>query len=308
MLEQLQTGFAPIMDPLHPLIEERRPEIGVTFPVYTYYADNNIQKLGSYDHYHSYFEILFINQDTFYVTIDYEKHHLTKGDLLLIADGTIHSSQYRPEAATKMVVLQFMPGFLFNGALDEIDSKYLASIYNFVRLHKKLIMHTGESGGHIFGILQHTIREYEDKKTGYEVFLKANITSILAYMIRDLFSDAEEFKSHIVNYKKIEPVIMYIEKEYMNDISLSKAANLTNMTYSYFSYIFQKITGFTFKDYLARMRIRQFERLIITGNKSITSAAYQVGFGSISNFYRTYKKIRNNSPNHYLMEVEKRKS
>jgi AraC-like DNA-binding protein len=305
--EQNKVDFLPITDPLHPLIEERRPEIGNTFPVLTYFADNRTQKLGSYDHYHSYFEILFISQDSFHVTIDYEKHHLIKGDLVLIADGTVHSSLYRPEAATQMVVLQFMSSFIFNGLLDEIDSKYLTSIYNYIRLHKKLILHMGEEDN-FFGILLDTIQEYQEKKTGYEVFIKANITRLFAIMIRYLFGDIEEFKSHILNYKKIKPVITYIEKEYMNDINMDKAANLTNLTYSYFSHIFQKITGYTFKDYLALVRIRKFEQLIITGNKSITDAAYQVGFGSISNFYRTYKKLRNNSPNHYLLEVEKRKS
>lgn len=88
----------------------------------------------------------------------------------------------------------------------------------------------------------------------------------------------------------------YIEKNYMNDITLKTVASQFNISYYYFSRIFSNTFNMTFKQYLDNIRINAAESLLQDKNIPITEIAYNCGFTSIRTFNRTYKRIKGHSP------------
>ncbi len=89
---------------------------------------------------------------------------------------------------------------------------------------------------------------------------------------------------------------MFIADQYTEELSLEQVAKQVNMSAFYFCKMFKKATGLTFTDYLARIRIEKVKNLLLNPNKRISEAAYEVGFQSLSQFNRVFRRIAGESP------------
>jgi AraC-like DNA-binding protein/ligand-binding sensor protein len=92
---------------------------------------------------------------------------------------------------------------------------------------------------------------------------------------------------------------VYIADQFAEELSLEEVAKQVNMSAFYFCKMFKKATGLTFTDYLARIRIEKVKNLLLNPNKRISEAAYEVGFQSLSQFNRVFRRIAGESPTVY---------
>lgn len=81
-----------------------------------------------------------------------------------------------------------------------------------------------------------------------------------------------------------------------DELSLSAVARVANMSATYFSAKFKEITGINFVDYVARTRVEKARNLLLDPSRRISEVAYQVGFQSLSQFNRTFKKVTGHAP------------
>jgi AraC-like DNA-binding protein len=71
------------------------------------------------------------------------------------------------------------------------------------------------------------------------------------------------------------------------------------MSAFYFCKTFKKATGMTFTDYLARVRVEKVKNLLLNPHKRVSEAAYEVGFQSLSQFNRVFRRIAGEAPTTY---------
>jgi AraC-like DNA-binding protein len=79
-------------------------------------------------------------------------------------------------------------------------------------------------------------------------------------------------------------------------LSLACVARAVNASPSYVSRHFKQETGRTFGDYLAGLRIEKAKPLLQHPNLRVSQVALEVGFGSVSQFNRTFKRLTGRSP------------
>ena len=91
----------------------------------------------------------------------------------------------------------------------------------------------------------------------------------------------------------------YIEERHVGELSLGEVAGAVNMSAFYFCKIFKKATGMTFTDYLARVRVEKVKNLMLNPHKRVSEAAYEVGFQSLSQFNRVFRRIAGEAPSTY---------
>lgn len=105
----------------------------------------------------------------------------------------------------------------------------------------------------------------------------------------------------IVNrFNKITPILSYIENNYANHISLSDIADIAGVTPQYLCAAFKRYTSQTLFEYINMVRIRKSkEYLLLNKDMQIKEIARNVGFGDISYFCATFKKIENMSPTEF---------
>lgn len=96
-----------------------------------------------------------------------------------------------------------------------------------------------------------------------------------------------------------------IELQYQGDLSLSDIAHLVNVSASYFSELFKKGTGINFVEYVARTRVEKAQNMLANPNKRISEVAFDVGFKSLSQFNRAFKKYTGEAPKIYRTRLAK---
>jgi AraC-like DNA-binding protein len=88
----------------------------------------------------------------------------------------------------------------------------------------------------------------------------------------------------------------FLEAHHSEGLSLSQVARAVNASATYFSKRFKEATGMTFIEYLGRVRIEKAKNLLQNPNLCVSAIALEVGFRSVSQFNRTFKKVTGRSP------------
>jgi AraC family transcriptional regulator len=89
---------------------------------------------------------------------------------------------------------------------------------------------------------------------------------------------------------------MWIDAHSHQAVDLESAAQEVGLSSFHFLRLFAKVLGVTPHQYLVRSRLRRAARLLADESRSITEIAYDVGFGDLSNFVRTFHRAAGVSP------------
>jgi AraC-like DNA-binding protein len=121
-----------------------------------------------------------------------------------------------------------------------------------------------------------------------------------------------QFKPSITNHDRAEPVEIwkarkFIEQHAAEELSLSKVAKAANISANYLSEKFKQVTGINFVEYVTRIRFAKACRLLHDLDLRISEIAFAVGFQSLSQFNRVFKKLSGKSPTEYRRLLLKRK-
>jgi AraC-like DNA-binding protein len=82
-------------------------------------------------------------------------------------------------------------------------------------------------------------------------------------------------------------------------IDLDDAANDAGLSAFHFLRVFSSVLGVTPHQYLIRSRLRRAARLLVDEARPISDIAFDVGFGDLSNFVRTFHRAAGVSPRRF---------
>jgi AraC-like DNA-binding protein/ligand-binding sensor protein len=88
----------------------------------------------------------------------------------------------------------------------------------------------------------------------------------------------------------------FLDAHHAERLSLSQVARAVNASATYFSRRFKEATGMTFIEYLGRVRVEKAKNLLQNPNLRVSAIALEVGFQSVSQFNRAFKKVTGRSP------------
>jgi AraC-like DNA-binding protein len=89
---------------------------------------------------------------------------------------------------------------------------------------------------------------------------------------------------------------LWIDAHSHRQIDLEHAAGQAGISPFHFLRLFSGVLGVTPHQYLVRSRLRHAARLLAEEERAITDIAYDVGFGDLSNFVRTFHRAAGVSP------------
>lgn len=92
---------------------------------------------------------------------------------------------------------------------------------------------------------------------------------------------------------------LWIDAHSHQEIDLEGAAAQADVSPFHFLRLFSSVLGVTPHQYLVRSRLRHAARLLAEDENSITDIAYDVGFGDLSNFVRTFHRAAGVSPRRF---------
>ena len=105
----------------------------------------------------------------------------------------------------------------------------------------------------------------------------------------------------VVENQNAEPPLVVKAREYINQhkneaLSLTAVAQAAGASVFHFCKVFHKSTGLKFTDYVARVRLEDARTQLLNPNRRISEVAYDVGFQSLTQFNRMFKRVFGQSP------------
>jgi AraC-like DNA-binding protein len=89
---------------------------------------------------------------------------------------------------------------------------------------------------------------------------------------------------------------LWIDDNSHEEVDLEQAARQAGLSPFHFLRLFSSVLGVTPHQYLVRSRLRHAARLLADDDIAVTDVAYDVGFGDLSNFVRTFHRAAGVSP------------
>ena len=94
----------------------------------------------------------------------------------------------------------------------------------------------------------------------------------------------------------IERVKLFMNENFMEDISLTQLADLSNMSVFHFNRLFKKITNCTPYKYLLSVRLQLAQLHLKNTSEPVSEIAFTAVFKSLDHFSPTYKDHFGKSP------------
>ena len=102
--------------------------------------------------------------------------------------------------------------------------------------------------------------------------------------------------------RRIQPAVDYMIDHFSENIQNDDLASMTGMSTVYFRKIFTEIYGMPPIAYLNALRIKRAREMLKSDYGSITSVAAALGYSSIYDFSRSFKKHTGLSPSAYIRQ------
>lgn len=103
----------------------------------------------------------------------------------------------------------------------------------------------------------------------------------------------------IADTKPIRAAKQYIQKNYMNPITLKEVSGAVGFNDTYFSSLFKKESGKNFLEYLSEVRMNKAKELLRETNLGVTEICERVGYLDLKHFTKSFKKYTGLKPNEF---------
>jgi AraC-like DNA-binding protein len=97
----------------------------------------------------------------------------------------------------------------------------------------------------------------------------------------------------------------FIDEHAGEELSLTKVAKAANTSANYFSEKFKEATGLSFVRYVARARYEKARAMLRDADLRVSEIGFAVGFQSLSQFNRVFKRLSGKSPTEYRAAQKK---
>ncbi len=251
------------------------PEINTSVEE-TYYFHKATDKTRSQctRHYHNSFEIYYLKSGSCNYFIDNRSYDVRVGDIVLIPEGVIHKTNYDKLIPHTRYLINCSSAYVPRGVLPIIPS--MMYLYR-----------NSDISSEVEDLLEKIAKEYERRDEFRNEALRC-LTFELFFLLARNINDCTEVSSGSLF---IEETVDYIQKNYMNDISLSDMSHAHSVSPEHLSRTFKKETGFGFSEYITLVRLQKAEYMLRNEpGKSVCEIAYACGFNDSNYFSDKFKR------------------
>ncbi len=248
-------------------------------------------------HFHTYYELFYVNNGKFTIKFENEDKEFSKDDLIVISPGTNHKT------------IMINPGtarYNFNFLMEKNSLKTNFSLYDAL---KSAFAEKCTVISNSFSLRDILKKIVVDIMQGDEVLLSAHFhelaVNILEFLnppkvqplTKNTISD-----SNMIRMYKLQQIIF---TSYSQDISLNYIADKLFLSTRQASRIIQQYFGCTYRELVAKMRMKVAVELLENTDMTILEIASQIGYNSIKGFYIYFKKQYNCLPTEYRKRMQK---
>lgn len=263
------------------------------FPMALYHVDEAHPRYEMPFHWHREMEIIRIARGSFSCYLNDERIPAKKGDMLFIAPGILHGGM--PDACVYDCVVFDHQALLLQADICRKHMRVLTA--KNIRIPSFFSADTQP----LAEITDRLISAMEKGTPGSQLTALGALWEWFGYILES-HSFVETDEEGAPDSKKIQslkPVLEYIDRCYMQPVTLEELARLAGMSPRYFCRFFYALTHRTPIEYLNYYRIERACYLLCSSHLSVTEAAYRCGFNDSSYFVKIFRKCKGITPGQY---------
>ncbi|PTM57956.1 AraC family transcriptional regulator [Desmospora activa] len=237
------------------------------------------------NHYHQTHQILYVLEGKGSCTIVQDQYSLSQDTMVVIAPFTNHS--IRADSKMTVLVLEFNERALASSEREQLVSR--------VFQHSRVIPVNLFESSELRQLLRKMLYEQSREDSLQFLAMRIFLAEILFVLVRS------QQTAHIkdTNALRVEWLRNYIETHYFEIKSATDIANKMGMSTRYIHRIFKEHNKKTPMQYLTEVRLDRTKKMLIETDKDVVSICFEVGFESVSTFYRLFKKHVGMPPHMY---------
>ena len=236
-------------------------------------------------HSHDFFEVEFILDCTGTTHIlNGRKRSMEKGSVYIINPSDVHCYEVEKGGHFDRYNVRFKQ--------DMVNEKLLASVLNS---HCKCVLKGGDfaAAKKLFDIIEYFYNHGTDESS-----TPSDISSRLIESLILLIRDRSEYENDDETNPRsqIQKILLYLHKNFKDNITLEEIANYSAFSPHYVSQLFHTETSYTITQYITNLRLEYAKNLLFSTDHSIAEICTQCGFHSFAHFLRCFKNFYGISP------------
>lgn len=244
-------------------------------------------------HTHDFAEIMFVMEGKGTIYYNGTKREIKAGDIIIYNAKLSHRERSSNDDPLEL---------LFIG-LDKVEITDLP--YNcLIPPEYDIIYPTGEME-EIFRLYFSNIVEEMARKEKFYIEIAKNATITLVMYLYRLINRFEEGMDVTEGNATMENVLAYIDKHYLEDITLEDIAKACHISKYYLSHLFSDNKQQTVGQYILQERLKEARLLLATTNRTVNEIALSSGFNDPSYFSRAFKKMYQMTPLGYRKKTNR---
>lgn len=240
------------------------------------------KQLYNYDlHWHDCFEIELILNGSAVHELNGTTYHLSQGDIYLLNPTDFHRVQSN---GAEIYSIMFSESF--------IDEELLQTVLG-IEQNIAFRLNNAEFKNVAFLISQ-MLNEFKNENDFSSTYIKNLLECLFIILLRKCTLTPEPESDE--KSASIRKSLLYMHSHFRDNPSLETVAAISGFNKNYFSSLFHKTTGSTYKNYLNILKLEHAKKLVLSGDISITEICFASGFNSLPNFLRSFKSHFGASP------------
>ncbi len=257
-------------------------------------------------HLHDIYEIYQAISPNIRYFVEGHSYRMKPGDLVITSTSEIHRPMTVDENPYERRIIQFKPSLI--NTYNDLDYNPL-DIFTDRTSGTSNIISLSDEDKHMFDCSYHDMARLISEGSDKNLYKSRLILTDLLVMIEGLYKQTSTKSATITVDPRIEKVIAHLDNHFVKSFNLDGLAKTFIMDKYYLSHLFKENTGFTLMDYIQSKRIQLAKSLMAKvandheAHLSINEIANECGYEDYSNFFKTFKKLVNQSPKQYMSSL-----
>lgn len=268
----------------------------VDFPMQLYCLNKNHPKYNMAHHWHTNFELVYVKEGSFFLSIDNKEYTLNAGDVAFINSESVHGGN--PEGNDTIYEC-----IVFNPEDFSIGSSDLRDFFEKLFGHE---LYVNEFFKKSSAVAERAKALFEnmslERNSASRILCIGSVFSLFGEILNSSeFSGQRNGAGNIFkrNEPKLKKVLVFIRSNYDRHITLSEMAQVCEMSPKYFCSYFKKMTKMTPTQYLLFYRAEKSAKQLLQTEISITTIAFACGFSDLSYYIKVFKERFGVSPGQF---------
>lgn len=259
------------------------------------------------------YELVLIKEGNAVITIEDRKYFAGPGDMFIFRPNQRHIIQVTPNMPLIQPHIHFDLAYYENRArvpvsyndMESIPSEQLSyfredTLDHFLSPFPSHLHPNNEL--YIEQLLFNIIHAVESPRPFNEIYLQRLFLELWEQVLLEVLYANRQTNNQENTAARIK---QFIDHNDSNPLTLDEIVQATHFSKSYISRIFQEKYGTSPIRYHAVVQIQKAKQMILFTNMSLSEIAEAVGFESLQDFSRVFRKIDNHSPSFYRKKKEK---